>query len=180
MKNLNRLLISLFLCLVAATAFAAPDVQGDYQLYRENQPNGPSVGSMNFFNQKGNDFLIAGSGWGATGHLNGSEGYYDWNFTDGRKGRTTFTVRSDGSLRGHVVGSNNDINWVYIARRTSAARPAAASPTARAADQRCNDCYDQQAVKTKGCGQMSDLMARNGCINDANAALMKCLDNCVP
>jgi hypothetical protein len=183
MKNLNRLALIAAFFLAAAPLFAAPNVEGDYLLFRESEPNGPPVAAMNFFNQKGSDFMVAGSGWGASGHLTGSSGYYDWNFTDGRKGRTTFTVQADGGLRGHVQGANNDINWKFVARKTKRrAAPAApaATQTPRPADQKCQDCYDQQALKTKGCEAMNDLLARNACINEANAALSKCLETCVP
>lgn len=172
MKKLYRSLIALLFLGLYLPAFAAPNVEGDYEIYREDNPGKGVVAKMNFFNQKGSDFLVAGSGWGGTGRLDGAGGYYEWSFTDGRKGRTGFTIRNDGSLRGHVVGANNNINWIFIAKRVS--QPARPAPSP------CSACYSEQAVRTKGCEEMQDLLARNDCINKANGLLSKCLENCTP
>lgn len=73
---------------------------------------------MEIFGQKGNTFSVRGvqQDWGGQGKLNGMEGYYDWKFGNGKTGRTTFTVNTDGTIKGHVLGSG--IDWVYIAKKS--------------------------------------------------------------
>jgi hypothetical protein len=85
---------------------------------------------MTIYGQSGNSFSIRGSGWSGTGQINGNSGFYDWRFTNGKSGRTTFTVRSDGTIDGHVEGPAGDkgLNWAYVARPTAHAQTACVSP----------------------------------------------------
>lgn len=53
--------------------------------------------------------------WKGSGADNKNKGYYDWVFTDGKKGRTTFRIDKSGNLHGKVRGSG--INWDYVACR---------------------------------------------------------------
>jgi hypothetical protein len=100
--------------LVGADSGLAQNIQGQYQLY----DGARVVGSMTVFSQSGPSFSIGGEGWSGTGRVQGGSGYYDWRFTDGKSGRTTFTVGQDGTVSGYVSGSGLD--WHYVARRISA------------------------------------------------------------
>jgi len=99
------------------------DFSGTYVLYREGDLLGKVVGYMRIGEQRGNQFLIgtayptgdAKKDWNGSGVVAGSEGYYDWVFTDGKKGRTTFMIDKAGNLHGKVRGSG--INWDYVAQR---------------------------------------------------------------
>jgi hypothetical protein len=95
----------------------APSIVGRYDLYRNEHPEKGLRTRMEIFNQKGSSFSVRGieQDWGGQGTLNGTEGYYDWKFGDGRTGRTTITVNTDGTITGHVSGSG--IDWVYRAKK---------------------------------------------------------------
>jgi hypothetical protein len=94
-----------------------PAIEGRYDLYVDKHPEQGLRTRMEIFGQKGNTFSVRGvqQDWGGLGRLKGTEGYYDWKFGDGRTGRTTIAVNSDGTIRGHVSGSG--IDWVYIAKK---------------------------------------------------------------
>lgn len=94
---------------------AADSISGIYSLYRLEDSGRSTVGKMVITVQKGGSFLIWGPGWGGEGKVEGTQGYYDWKFDDGRTGRTTFVINSDGTLKGHVLGSGLD--WWYMAHR---------------------------------------------------------------
>jgi hypothetical protein len=97
----------------------APSIEGRYDLYMDGHPEKGLRTRMEIFGQKGNSFSVRGiqQDWGGQGKLNGIEGYYDWKFGDGRTGRTTITLNSDGTITGRVSGSG--IDWVYIAKKKS-------------------------------------------------------------
>jgi hypothetical protein len=92
----------------------------DYALFAENNGSKP-VAVMTIFDQIGPIFQVRGSDWSGFGRIDGNRGYYDWKFLDGKSGRTTFTVRGDGSLIGHVSGSG--IDWTYFAAPKSKPGP---------------------------------------------------------
>jgi hypothetical protein len=83
---------------------------------------GKVVGYMKISAQRGSKFSIGIASptgnptqdWKGDGVVKGDEGYYDWVFTDGKKGRTTFNIDEAGNLHGKVRGSG--INWDYVAR----------------------------------------------------------------
>jgi len=99
------------------------DISGNYVLYREGDLLGKVAGYMRISEQHGNQFLISiayptgdpAMDWKGSGVVNGNKGYYDWMFTDGKKGRTTFRIDKSGNLHGMVRGSR--INWDYVAQR---------------------------------------------------------------
>lgn len=95
-----------------------PLIEGRYNLYKDGHPEKGLITRMEIFGQKGNTFSVRGvqQDWGGQGKLNGMEGYYDWKFGNGKTGRTTFTVNTDGTIKGHVLGSG--IDWVYIAKKS--------------------------------------------------------------
>jgi hypothetical protein len=94
-------------------------IEGRYDLYVDGHPEEGVRTHMEIFGQKGNSFSVRGieQDWGGQGTLKKTEGYYDWKFGDGRTGRTTITVNSDGTITGHVSGSGLD--WVYMAKKKS-------------------------------------------------------------
>jgi opacity protein-like surface antigen len=109
---------------VADEIEVVPNLVGEYRLLQAGDavPK-TTVGKMSVFAQTGNRFLIGISerstnpaeNWRGQGILDGSDGYYDWTFSDGKKGRTTFTLDANGNLRGHVLGSG--IDWHYVAEK---------------------------------------------------------------
>jgi hypothetical protein len=108
-----------------ATAPEAPvpvaqNVEGTYDLYDVGKPSVGVVNRMTIYNQSGSSFSILGDGWMGTGWVSGGNGYYDWRFSDGRRGRTTISVRSDGTIDGRVQGpGDKELNWSYIAKPMS-------------------------------------------------------------
>jgi hypothetical protein len=78
---------------------------------------------MRISKQSGNQFLIGiaypigdpAIDWKGSGVVDGNDGYYDWVFPDGKKGRTTFRIDKFGNLHGMVRGSG--IDWDYEAQR---------------------------------------------------------------
>ena len=109
---------------IESTTHSTPmDLSGYYVLYREGDLFGKVAGYMRIGEQRGNQFLIgnayptgdAEKVWNGSGVIDGSEGYYDWVFTDGKKGRTTFRIDKTGNLHGKVRGSG--INWDFVAQR---------------------------------------------------------------
>lgn len=95
-------------------ATAKPIIAGTYILFNAKDPNGASVGEMTITNWDKATFLIRGAGWIGLGKLTVNKGYYNWKFDDGKSGKTTFIVKPDGSLEGHVLGSGLD--WNYLAK----------------------------------------------------------------
>ncbi len=53
--------------------------------------------------------------WSGSGSFSNDSGFYDWQFPSGDKGRTNLTLGKEGQLHGQVRGSNNSINWDYVA-----------------------------------------------------------------
>lgn len=72
------------------------------------------MGTMKIKAVEGDQISVSGDDWEGLGTTNGKQGYYDWKFTDGRQGRTTFLIKSDGTLEAHVSGPG--IDWWYLAR----------------------------------------------------------------
>lgn len=91
-------------------------VSSMYALYDLTNPAAGRVTTMSMTDDPAGGFHVSGQdagGWEASGRMEGSQGYYDWRFNDGRTGRTTIVLHSDGTFRGHVVGNGED--WWYLA-----------------------------------------------------------------
>ncbi len=107
----------------AQTHVGPANITGNYVLYREGDLLGKVVGYMRISAQRGSQFSIGIASptgnptqdWQGKGVVEGAGGYYDWVFTDGKKGRTTFRIDKSGNIHGMVRGSG--INWDYVARR---------------------------------------------------------------
>ena len=116
--------VLVFLTLSCAHTRPRPvDITGNYALYREGNMLGKVEGYMLISQQNGNQFSIGIASptgnptqdWQGKGVVKGAGGYYDWVFTDGKKGRTTFIIDKSGNLHGKVRGSG--LNWDYVARK---------------------------------------------------------------
>ena len=164
--------LNLFIGIIFVTfCFICPlravlQLEATYDLYKETNRS-KIVTSMTIFNQKGTFFLIQGTKWGGSGNINGSNGYYDWNFLDGRSGRTTFSVLGNGNLRGHVSGSG--IDWVYIAIPRTRPKP---EPEPKS----CKACFDEEKVANKGCTGTSTQKLK--CYKNNEKVRLKCQGSC--
>jgi hypothetical protein len=92
-------------------------IEGAYVLSRLGDPARTPVTRMVIAAREGNGFSVRGSGqaWSGEGRVDGKEGYYNWVFATGEKGKTTFTINPDGTLKGEVRGGIAP--WTYLARR---------------------------------------------------------------
>ncbi len=113
-----------FPALTSAQTYSGPvDITGNYSLYRAGNMYGNVVGYMRITGQRGNQFSVGiavptgdpAQDWKGNGVINGGEGYYDWVFGDGKRGRTTFRIDQAGNLYGMVRGTG--VNWDYEALR---------------------------------------------------------------
>jgi hypothetical protein len=89
-------------------------IEGTYYLYEIGNLKAGVMGTMTISN-KDTGIIVRGKDWQGEGSVNGTQGFYNWRFEDGKTGRTEITINSDGTIKGHVVGSG--INWWYLARR---------------------------------------------------------------
>jgi hypothetical protein len=93
-------------------------IEGVYRLYRWEDQEGNPIRTMAITAEAGNEFSIRGldEAWSGEGRVGGDSGYYNWTFANGQTGKTTFTINSDGTLKGEVRGQINP--WTYLARRS--------------------------------------------------------------
>lgn len=95
---------------------ALSKIAGPWKVRREGQANSAPIATANFTIQvTGDGFSVLGDVWTAQGVFDGTNGYYDWVFTDGRRGRTTIRMDASGALHGQVRGAG--IDWDYVATR---------------------------------------------------------------
>lgn len=100
---------------------------GTYELIPALKPTRGVTARMRVSSQDGREFTVGAADasgdpkrdWSGRGVIDGAEGYYDWAFGDGKKGRTTFRIDSQGRLQGQVRGAG--IDWDYIGRRVEGA-----------------------------------------------------------
>src|SRR5207245_9172066 len=121
---------------------------GSYALYLLMNPAGARVSSMSITSGSADGFHISGndgSGWMGDGRMDGVEGFYEWRFNDGRTGRTTIVVHSDGSLRGHVSGSGLDWWYFAVPVRSLPQKEYARELTRREKNSETEDCSPQEA-----------------------------------
>lgn len=95
----------------------SPLLSGVYDLFVSGSPENRIVAKMEIVTSDTEEFLVRGVGqaWTARGKVSASDAYYDWTFSDGKTGRTTFHINEDGTLTGHVRGSG--IDWRFTGRR---------------------------------------------------------------
>jgi hypothetical protein len=92
-------------------------IEGSYVLSWWGDPGKTPITRMVITAREGNRFSVRGSGqaWSGEGRVDGKEGYYNWVFATGEKGKTTFTINPDGTLKGEVRGGIPP--WTYLALR---------------------------------------------------------------
>jgi hypothetical protein len=99
-------------------------LEGTYRLSHKNDAARIGLVALKIWGQQGNTFQVGidaptgnpGIDWEGRGVINGDQGYYDWVFPDGKRGRTTFTVDKDGVVHGQVRGGG--IDWDYVGIRS--------------------------------------------------------------
>ena len=94
---------------------AKSKITGAWELWHEGQPRGKPVTAMRI-KADGTNIVVNGQGWTGRGSFDGQRGYYDWQFTDGKRGRTTIRLDADGKLHGEVRGSGLDWNYQALRR----------------------------------------------------------------
>jgi len=101
---------------IAPHGATAKSIEGDYLLYRWEDQEGNPVRKMAITAGAEKDFSIRGldQAWSGKGRIDGNNGYYNWEFVTGERGRTTFTINSNGTLKGEVRGEIAP--WTYLAR----------------------------------------------------------------
>jgi hypothetical protein len=75
---------------------------------------------MNIMTFEGNKIVVQGvspgdSYWIGIGVVNGSTGYFDWRFNDGKYGQTTFEIDKNGNLKAHSIGTV--VDYEYVAKK---------------------------------------------------------------
>lgn len=75
--------------------------------------------SMNILTFDNNTFVVQGlSGatyWMGLGKINETSGFFDWRFSDGRFGQTTFTINKEGNLIARSVSYT--VDYPYVAKK---------------------------------------------------------------
>ena len=120
-KMMRRAVILSLLTLLSpsvrsAAAQKTSPISGVYELVEVSRRD-KIVATMELMTNGTGDLLVQGIGseWTGKGKASANTGYYDWKFSDGKMGRTTFVINADGTLTGHVFGSGLD--WRFLARR---------------------------------------------------------------
>ena len=94
------------------------NLNGTYVLREENEGfTGAIRAVMQITMKSPTAFDVVGidQTWSGSGTFSNNSGFYEWQFPSGDKGRTNLTIGKEGQLHGQVRGSNNSINWDYIA-----------------------------------------------------------------
>jgi|GEM_PF-6693310 len=92
------------------------DISGVWKCRRANSYNKSIVSTMKI-TQSGKKIKVKGIGqeWTGEGQFDGNEGYYDWEFSNGKTGRTTIYLDADRNLYGEVKGQITP--WTFIGTR---------------------------------------------------------------
>jgi Putative peptidoglycan binding domain len=107
----------------AANARVAGTLSGVYDIYDASQPGEGAITRMEVRLLGEKNIAVRGidQDWMGEGRADDRSGYYQWRFADGRTGNTTFDIRADGALLGHVIGEGLDFR--YVARRPDGTQP---------------------------------------------------------
>lgn len=119
MKKFQLTLILLCIIKIGFSQMDNLPISGSYSLvhfYNQNEV----VTTMNVIPLSESKFEISGDGWVGEGEIIGNSGFYDWEFFDGRKGRTNFVINEFGQIIGHVLGAMPSpvlygLDWTYLA-----------------------------------------------------------------
>jgi len=90
------------------------DISGHWDLRRRGNPKGPPTSSLKL-ELRDSNLSASGKDWSGKGTFDGHFGLYTWEFADGRKGTTKFTLTDAGELLGEVRGGG--IDWDFVATR---------------------------------------------------------------
>ncbi len=84
----------------------AKSIEGVYSLYRWEDQGGMPIRKMAITARTEKEFSIRGldEAWSGEGSIDGNNGYYHWVFVTGERGKSTFKINSDGTLKGEVRG----------------------------------------------------------------------------
>ncbi len=97
-------------------------ISGHWDLRRAGQPNSQPVAGMEL-EDSSLGLTARGTGWSGRGGFDGKSGYYDWRFSNGTSGRTTFTLEGQNTLNGTVQTNGGaghgdpKYNWNFTAAR---------------------------------------------------------------
>lgn len=95
---------------------ALSKLSGSWESRLEGQPHSRPIPSARItIEVRDHGFVVHGLGWSGEGDFDGTRGFYDWVFADGKRGRTTLQMDSNGTLHGQVRGAG--IDWDYMAMR---------------------------------------------------------------
>jgi len=117
----------LFLFVLITFAFQLSFAQAQFSLtdtweLYNRAGGGPPVGGI-FMNitHTGDIIKASGNDWTGEGKFNSTTktGYYNWEFTDGKTGTTTFTYNPEYDMIYWGAVSGSGIDWEYIGRRNS-------------------------------------------------------------
>ncbi len=119
---MKKLLLSLLILCHGNFGFCQLEslpLSGSYSLVHFYEQN-KIVTTMNIIPLVDNKFEISGDGWIGEGEIIGNSGFYNWEFIDGRKGRTNFVINEKGQIIGHVLGAMPNpalfgLDWTYLA-----------------------------------------------------------------
>ena len=107
--------------LAAQPSPRTPTLTGTYDVTFDQNPNVRTAISIQ---SAGHDITLQGIGqnWTGRGRVDGTGGYYDWQFPDGKAGHNTITINPDGSFRAHVQSAASPDQW-FTARPVATMQP---------------------------------------------------------
>lgn len=118
-SEIIKLILLLLLIASASIVNGQINLSGNWEL-RKSSPTPDGVVNMSI-SQSGSDLFASGNGWTGQGKLVGMGGFYNWVFTDGRKGKTSFTYNPEFDILVSGVVHGSGISWKFTANRTSTA-----------------------------------------------------------
>jgi len=99
-------------------------IEGEWVLRRKDAPPKYYANwlQMRLTNEDG--LMVIGDSWKGQGTFDGEAGYYEWEFNDGKRGRTEFWIDDTGLMRGQVAAHGTDadlpsLNWHFWASRST-------------------------------------------------------------
>jgi hypothetical protein len=120
---LSAVLFSIGICTAQSTLPTnIMTLNGTWDLY-ENSSGTVGISpeqSMNIMSFDGNRIVVQGISmndtyWIGLGEVQGSQGYFDWRFDDGRYGQTTFKIDKNGNLDASSISYT--VDYKYLAKK---------------------------------------------------------------
>ena len=99
-------------------------IEGQWVLRRENAPPEYHANWLQMQLSNEDSLTVIGRMWKGQGTFDGEAGYYEWEFEDGKRGRTEFWIDDSGLMRGQVRAHGTDtdlplLNWNFWASRST-------------------------------------------------------------